>query len=71
MITERNLKVPPELNEEGKDLINKLLSLNPEGRGSAFDHKKHPFFQGQKFEDFQNISVEPFIKSLKVYSDLN
>lgn len=62
MILERKLTFPPELSEEARDLIDRILKVDPSQRlgagapGSDNDYralKGHPFF---RFIDFATVN---------------
>ena len=67
-IIERNLIYPSDykLSDNAKDLIDKLLQLNPQSRlgagleGSSLDYqslKSHPFFDGIDFNTLETLPI--------------
>ena len=75
-IYEQGVKYPDHLNKNAKDLIKKLLVIDPNERlGSGPDGseniKKHPFFKGINWNDaYQRKIKPPFIPKLKNDTDL-
>ena len=75
-IYEQGVKYPDHLYKNAKDLIKKLLVIDPNERlGSGPDGseniKKHPFFKGINWNDaYQRKSKPPFIPKLKNDTDL-
>ena len=60
-ILRREIKFPKYFNEETKDLIEKLLVLNPLERITVEDMKKHKFFEGIDWEKVKNLVYQtPF-----------
>ena len=53
-IMECKYKIPDCVPNEAKDLIEKLLILNPEERLTPTQVKNHKFFVGYDFEEFKN-----------------
>ena len=49
-IIECNYEIPDLIPKEGKDLIQKLLVLDPDERLTAIQVKSHPFFDGFDFD---------------------
>jgi protein-serine/threonine kinase len=75
-IYEQGVKYPDHLYKNAKDLIKKLLVIDPNERlGSGPDGseniKKHPFFKGINWNDaYQKKIKPPFIPKLKNDTDL-
>ena len=75
-IYEQGVKYPDHLYKNAKDLIKKLLVIDPNERlGSGPDGseniKKHPFFKGINWNDaYQRKIKPPFIPKLKNDTDL-
>ena len=75
-IYEQGVKYPDHLNKNAKDLIKKLLVIDPNERlGSGPDGseniKKHPFFNKTNWNDaYQRKIKPPFIPKLKNDTDL-
>ena len=75
-IYEQGVKYPDHLYKNAKDLIKKLLVIDPNERlGSGPDGseniKKHPFFKGINWNDaYQRKGKPPFIPKLKNDTDL-
>ena len=75
-IYEQAVKYPDHLYKNAKDLIKKLLIVNPNerlgsGPDGSEDVKKHPFFKGINWDDaFQRKIKPPFIPRLKSDTDL-
>lgn len=55
-IMECNYKIPDSVPKEAKDLIEKLLIINPEERLSATEVKNHEFFAGYDFKEYEGIN---------------
>mmetsp|Transcript_8887 Transcript_8887/g.10075 ORF Transcript_8887/g.10075 Transcript_8887/m.10075 type:complete len:442 (+) Transcript_8887:292-1617(+) len=55
-IMECKYKIPDSVPSEAKDLLQKLLILNPEERLTASQVKNHEFFADYDFEEFENIN---------------
>ena len=75
-IYEQQVKYPDHLYKNAKDLIKKLLIIDPKERlGSGPDGseniKKHPFFKGINWEDAYKRKIKPpFIPHLRNDTDL-
>ena len=65
------LKIDDYLSEEAKDLINKLLVIDPKkrlgaGKGGIEKLKQHPYFKNVNWEDLGQLKVTPpFIPEIK------
>eukprot|EP01133_Synstelium_polycarpum_P008970 gene8970-10521_t len=60
-ILQRTIKWPSDISEEAKDIIDKLLALNPQSRlgyNGAEEVKSHPFFQDINFNTIR--TQKPF-----------
>ena len=60
-ILDRNIEFPRHLDNHSRDIIDKLLKLNPYerlGYASYADLKMHPFFDGIDFEKLNNREVD-------------
>ena len=75
-IYERKIDFPKNINQDAKDLIQKLLIVNPSkrigfGPNGAEDIKNHPFFQGIDWDLLEAKKIKPpFIPKLKNDTDL-
>ena len=75
-IYEKKVLFPSNINSEAKDLIEKLLVINPkerlgEGNEDKDDIKDHPFFQGVDWDSaYEKKLKPPFIPRLKNDTDL-
>jgi serine/threonine protein kinase len=75
-IYEKKVLFPCNINSEAKDLIEKLLVINPkerlgEGNEDKDDIKDHPFFQGVDWDSaYEKKLKPPFIPRLKNDTDL-
>ena len=71
------LKMDSCFSEEAKDLINKLLVINPKSRlgagiGGVDKLKRHPYFKNIDWKDLEELKVTPpFIPDVKDPTDLN
>ena len=75
-IYEKGVEFPSNLTKEAKDLIKKLLIVDPQmrlgqGPNGSEDIRKHPFFKGVNWEDAWKKKIKPpFIPKLKNDTDL-
>ena len=75
-IYEKSVEYPKSMTKEAKDLIQKLLVINPnkrlgQGPNGSDNIKKHPFFKGINWKDaWQKKIKPPFIPKLKNDTDL-
>ena len=75
-IYQKRLQYPRHMDEDAKDLINKLLIIDPKkrlgsGPNGSQKIKNHPFFEGINWEDIWNKRVvPPFEPDLKNELDL-
>ncbi len=75
-IYEKGVDYPPIISKDAKDLIQKLLVVDPQkrlgqGPNGSEDIKKHPFFKGVNWEDAKKKKLKPpFIPKLKNDTDL-
>lgn len=66
--------VPEDMSPEAQDLIDKLLTLDPDERlgskGGAKEIEEHPFFKGLNMKDIENAMCEvPFKPEIKDETD--
>jgi protein-serine/threonine kinase len=75
-IYEKSVEYPKTMTKEAKDLIQKLLIIDPnkrlgQGPNGSENIKKHPFFKGVNWRDaWQKKIKPPFIPKLKNDTDL-
>ena len=75
-IYKQKLQFPRRMDEDAKDLINKLLVVEPKkrlgfGTNGVEKIKKHPFFEGINWDDVWNKNVmPPFVPELDDELDL-
>jgi serine/threonine protein kinase len=75
-IYERSVEFPKNINKDAKDLIQKLLVVDPQkrlgyGPDGTQNIKNHPFFKGINWEDAKKKKIKPpFIPKLKSDTDL-
>ncbi|MCQ2821506.1 MAG: serine/threonine-protein kinase [archaeon] len=68
------IKIPRYLTEDARDLLSKLLEVNPRkriGYNGAEEIRKHPYFKEVEFEKvFAKAYTPPFVPKLKGETDL-
>ncbi|GAM19583.1 hypothetical protein SAMD00019534_027580 [Acytostelium subglobosum LB1] len=69
-ILQRNIKYPDDMSDEARDIIDKLLALNPQSRlgyNGADEVKSHPFFQDIDWATIrtQNTYFKPVLQDLQ------
>ena len=75
-VYERKVDFPKNMNKDAKDLIQKLLVVNPDkrlgqGLNGSQNIKNHPFFKDINWEDAKKKKIKPpFIPNLKNDTDL-